>query len=228
MWLEFDTSCNEKSFPDPNIWMKSSNTHLEMDHIASLYSLLSLDCETSKNQYKQIQQYHEKILPLNLHIFYIGFMLARPQNPIKIFTKGEPLKDTAHLKECLLHMGYFKIDPLIHLLNSLQPHIHHFALSIDIAEKLSPRIGIECYAKGTSLKEMIENWEKLGNLLYDKGMMSRKHVLALLQWIGGTAIRSSLNLSEAVYTRTISHIKIVYQEGKALESKIYFAGQQYV
>jgi hypothetical protein len=123
------------------------------------------------------------------------------------------------------------------LLPWLSPFFEKVELALDVGEAILPRVGMECHVFGSSLPAAKAKWSAFLDVLVARGLCLPSKRDALLAWMGHAHARTldgpwpadlrrrALAFGpdvSSVLTRTINHIKVVYQPGRPLEAKAYF------
>ncbi len=122
--------------------------------------------------------------------------------------------------------------PVEELVNSLDPLTERINIDLDVADRVLPKIGLECRLAA----DPAARWRFL-DYLVSSGLSTSAKAEALLSW-GGMAHQlltpdvwplSLLALSQflgervhSVFARLLHHIKIVYQPDLPLQAKGYF------
>lgn len=120
------------------------------------------------------------------------------------------------------------------LVEKLSELVDYIALAFDVGERISPRIGLECYLRKQPRYE--PRWDLFLDTLVNWGLCTSVKRDAIITWPGIHRGQSNLNEIKtnnfswksvfkqsmySVYWRTINHIKIVYKPGHPLEAKGY-------
>lgn len=233
IWLEFDVDEQPSQVPVPCIFLSLSQETLsepqeivEMasrllnHHVSSLLETnlrLSMDC-----------------LPAKARISHLGAMLSRSAQVVRINVNGISSKQ---LLDYLMQIGWTEpTNTLQSLISKLSEFVDYIRLSCDVGETILPKIGLECFLRKQPQNE--PRWQLFLDYLVEKGLCTLDKQNALFTWPGFCQKASQLdnwpnNLdwgdlllgskAFSIFTRNISHIKIVYQPGCFLEAKVYLA-----
>ena len=174
-----------------------------------------------------------KKMPTTASLFQVGTMLSRSSNDVRLYiNKIHPKDIIPYLKT----LGWSdETGEFQSLIDSLQNKANRFVLSFDVTETgIGPRLGIECsFASNRFHQET--RWKKLFDYLVEKAMCLPEKRDALLGYPGvehtnisgsvmkplASASRHLDDLLSGTVVRYISHIKVVYHPGHALEAKAY-------
>jgi hypothetical protein len=173
-----------------------------------------------------------KKIPATASLFQVGTMLSRSSNDVRLYINRIDPKD---IIPYLKSLGWSDTGEFQSLIDDLQNKADRFVLSFDVNETgIGFRLGIECsFASNQYHQET--RWKELFDYLTEKGMCLPEKRDALLGYPGveHTDISSSVmkpltsasrhldDLLAGMLVRYISHIKIVYYPGRALEAKAY-------
>ena len=241
-WLEFDMPPKAPDVPLPSVFFgptrlskgTPSNTISEYDWLirSALPLLKGHPINTSIRQHLTTCLRH---LPENASLFQVGVMLSRSGNEnIRFFINHFRPNQILHYLRSIGWTG--DGTALETMLSELEPLADRFVIGYDITPKgIGTRIGLECSFK-VDHYHLEHRWAHLLNYLVTKGLCLTDKRDALLKYPGietnstqDTTIMRPLNsashalpdLLGSTIVRYISHIKIVYQNGKALEAKAY-------
>jgi hypothetical protein len=228
IWLEFDIIGQKLQMPDPCIFFG-----LNQEIASNSQDLIGM---ASKLLNQQISPELESNIQLSMNSFtsihYLGAMLSRSKQNIRIVAnKINPRK----LLDNLVEFGWkYPIDPLQSLVFELSEFVDSICLSYDIGEIILPRIGLECFLDKQPSDE--PRWQLFLDYLVDKGLCTASKKNAILAWTGFCQKSSQPDLwpknltwadsflgskALSIFSREISHIKVVYQPNSALEAKVY-------
>ena len=174
-----------------------------------------------------------KKLPATASLFQVGTMLSRSSNDVRLYINGiHPKEIIPYLKA----LGWSdETGEFQSLIDNLQDKADRFVLSFDVNETgIGPRLGIE-FSFASIRYHQETRWKKLFDYLVEKGMCLPEKRDALLGYSGveytnisgsvmkplTSASRHLNDLLSSRLVRYISHIKIVYHPGRALEAKAY-------
>ena len=241
-WLEFDmpeqppTVFLPSVFFGPNRLPKgvASNTVSEYSWLtrSALPLLKGHAVHASIKQQLAICLLH---LPENANLFQVGVMLSRGDNEnLRLFINHLSPSQILHYLRSIGWMG--NGDALAMMLSEIDPLADRFVLGFDITPKgIGPRLGLECSFQ-TDGYHQEPRWAAFLDYLVCKGLCLPEKRDALLRFPGvesngawdGSVMRPLASVSHTLpdllssaIVRYISHIKIVYENGKAFEAKAY-------
>jgi len=180
-----------------------------------------------------------KELPVQAAFSSAGVMFSRRWRGIRLDLVDLPRESLPEYLEAAGWPG--ELGAIREILQWLPSFIHEVHLAIDVGETVLPKLGIECHLYGGSAQTDTQSWGEIIRLLVERGLCLPSKGDALLGWIGHSRERSSTTawpedlrrMSQAlgpnvlsVLTRTINHMKLVYQPAQPLEAKAYIALQQ--
>jgi hypothetical protein len=174
-----------------------------------------------------------KKIPATASLFQVGTMLARFSNDVRLYINRIHPKD---IIPYLTALGWSdETREFQSLIDDLQNKADRFVLSFDVTETgIGPRLGIECsFASNRFHQET--RWKKLFDYLVEKGACLPEKRDALLGYPGvehtdvsGSVMKPLVSASHhlddllsGTLVRYISHMKVVYYPGRALEAKAY-------
>ncbi|KAM3102287.1 hypothetical protein ACKFKF_04355 [Phormidesmis sp. 146-12] len=231
IWLEFDLDGEPLQVPIPCIFLT-----LNQEAISEPQQLLEIAAKLLNHPLpsllESILKHSIDHLPDKAYISHIGAMMSRTTQAVRINARG---MSPEQLLDYLVQIGW--TDPT-HTLRSLVTHLSEFVdfihLSCDIGESVYPKIGLECFLIQQPKHE--PRWQLLLNYLMEIGLCTSAKQHALLGWSGYSQKASQPELwpnnlhwgdlllgarAFSIFTRKISHVKIVYQPGAFLEAKAY-------
>jgi hypothetical protein len=174
-----------------------------------------------------------KKMPATASLFQVGTMLSRSSTDVRLYiNKIYPKDIIPYLKT----LGWSdETGEFQSLIDGLQDKANRFVLSFDVTETgIGPRLGIECsFASNRFHQET--RWKKLFDYLVEKATCLPEKRDALLGYPGvehtnisgsvmkplASASRHLDDLLSGTVVRYISHIKVAYHPGRALEAKAY-------
>lgn len=240
IWLEFDVDGQLSKVPIPSFFLclkhlqeESYSTKAQTEMVEIALNLLN-GTELSP-QIKQNLALCSDSLPVGSQILYIGAMLSRKLEAVRVNVTGIPQeKLSAYLTEIGWKYSVSELKEIIHILSGFSDII---ILNFDVGNVVFPKIGIEC--------ELIKKdprieprWQLFLDYLVEKGLCTPEKRDAFLSWCGYSQEKSHpelwpSNLSKvssffgargsSVFFRRLNHIKIVYQPGSSLEAKGYLS-----
>jgi hypothetical protein len=139
------------------------------------------------------------------------------------------------LLEYLIKIGWtYPTNKLQSLISNLSEFVDYICLSFDVGESILPKIGLECHLSKEPKHET--RWQLFLDYLVEKRLCSVAKKDAILAWSGfcqkashpelwpENLTQGSLFLGTrvlSIFTRKISHIKIVYEQDNLVEAKVY-------
>jgi hypothetical protein len=233
--LEFDLDAPRSQMPIPCIGLalnrEVGREDASLMKIVERLSLIQFQHLASSRWESDLQLCFNS-LPDGARIAGIGLMLSRPSKVVKVVVKEMPPQQ---FSDYLEQIGWAEPrDVLSILVSTLSEFVDSIALSFDIGDTISPRIGLECFWEKQPFDE--PRWQLFLDHLVERGLCTPAKQKALLTWPGfsqkadcpdlwppnltwGDQFLSSQAFS--VFSRTIYEVKIVYQPGRALEAKAY-------
>lgn len=240
IWLEFDVDGQLSKVPIPSFFLcfkhlqeeiYSTKAQTQMVEIA----LNLLNGTELSPQIKQNLAICSDSLPVGSQILYIGAMLSRKLEAVRVNVTGIPQeKLSAYLTEIGWKYSVSELKEIIHILSGFSDII---ILNFDVGNVVFPKIGIEC--------ELIKKdprieprWQLFLDYLVEKGLCTPEKRDAFLSWCGYLQEKSHPELwpsnltkvssffgarGSSVFFRRLNHIKIVYQPGSSLEAKGYLS-----
>lgn len=230
IWLEFDIDEKHSKIPLPGIFLNLNN------NLRDSQKLVEIAFKLLKHQVSPIIESNIRLcfdsLPAKARISHLGVMLSRSTQAIRINVR-ETLPE--QLLDYLVQIGW--ADPaniLKTLISDISQFVDCLFLSFDVGETVQPKIGLECFFLKQPKHE--PRWQLFLGYLVGKGLCTPSKQNALFTWTGFCQKEShpelcpkNLTLGElllcsrafSIFTRNISHIKIVYQPGFFLEAKAY-------
>jgi hypothetical protein len=157
-----------------------------------------------------------KRLPPRTSIFQVGLMFSRTVEAIRLCLVGSPSELLPYLNEIGWTGQLAEVEKLV---NSLSGCVDGIILDLDIGEQIYPRIGIEGIFLTRYQACVNGQWESLLDYLTSQGLCAKETKDALLKYSGYSLVK---RLGDRIYVRGLNHIKLIYQSGQPLASKIYF------
>ncbi|NMG05525.1 hypothetical protein [Brasilonema sp. UFV-L1] len=239
-WLEFDVDAQVPKVPIPsfffcfkNLQEEISSTKTQRQTVETALSFLN-GTELSP-QIKQNLAICSDSLPVGSQILYIGAMLSRKLEAVRVNVTGIPEEELlAYLTKIGWKYSVSELKEIIHILSDFSDVI---ILNFDVGNVIFPKIGIEC--------ELIKKdprieprWQLFLDYLVEKGLCTPEKRDAFLSWSGYSHKKSHPELwpthlsklssflgarGSSVFFRRLNHIKIVYQPNTSLEAKGYLS-----
>lgn len=238
VWFEFDTSIISSDVTTPNIFLQVKKIRIDNNEdlkniswvLKEAIPLLignSLPKESEKNIIAALKK-----LPPGTSLVHVGTMLSRKENGIRlVINRITPEQIIPYLKS----IGWEdNADDLTSLLEELSKHTTRLILHINIGPKIDGRIGLECSFDKDRYHEE-SGWKSLLDFLEKKKLCLPEKKRSLLGFIGADFEDGATQDNDFEYvpsvllkdfshskvlTRYISHIKLLYLDGK-IEVKAY-------
>jgi hypothetical protein len=176
-------------------------------------------------------------LPAFARIHFLGAMISRSTETIRVLASGMSLED---MVQYLQRLGFRGSVGHVALIDDISELTNSMWLAADIeATGVSPRIGFEFYCNSTAPSANNREWGSLLDFLADKGICADNKRNALL----GAADMSNRELDELAWPDSlrkvskilgpagfdriefrIHHIKVIDRPGVPLEGKAYLCG----
>lgn len=228
LWFEFDLDESGEELPLPGVFLRLPKLPPQEMVSLVLQILADLQPDSPFHQNQHLLSYFEAVPP-DAVVTYMGIMLSRPQPKLRLNIRGlKPAQVWDYLETCRWsHPPNEVVQTTLNLSKD-------FALTLDIAEDITSRIGFECI--GGNQYHFDEGWERLVNHLVDNGLCTATQSAALRQWVGYMTPQTSMvdwpiHLILAaiaqgedwfdVIFRKLSHLKLVYNPPHGLELKAY-------
>jgi len=234
--LEFDITGQPPEVPIPSLFVEF-NRKMDSDNntLRLIDTLLKqFNRPFSKKLEGNLQQCLDA-LPAGARIIYLGIMLSRPTEAVRIVIEELKPED---ILEYLRQIGCFDTtDTLGNLVQTLSHFVDKIGfLDLDVSEFIHAQIGLECFFDKQPLSE--PRWQLFFDYLVENGLCSSNKKEAFLAWPGFSQPEyepslwpTHLNWGDAFFSeqavsaffRKINHIKMVYHPNKPLEAKGYLA-----
>ncbi len=259
VWQTLQTFCREWIEPTSFLYRGVKNISLEFDidgpisqvPVPSLFA--EINRETDRHDTLRLsevilkrfkhpfsQKFEENLqrcfhaLPEGARIIYLGLMLSRPTQGVRIVVEG--LKPEQILPY-LLQISCFDstndtFEKMVSTLSNLVDSIGF--IGFDVSETIHPQIGLEGFFEKQPSDE--PRWQSFFDYLIAKELCSPAKRDALLTWPGVFQKDSALwptsldwsdaffaNQASSIFFRRLNHIKIVYHPDKPLTAKGYIS-----
>lgn len=169
-------------------------------------------------------------LPRGAHLLYAFSLHPRQERTVRIEAFGREL---TNLLSCLGTGASPAVAALVAPLAPLLEGADRYHLSLDIAEEVLPRVGIECGWRRLPHRE--PGWRRTLDRLVAAGLATADKRDALLAWPGYDTLWSVPSLWPAAalagggyLVRSLSHLKLVSTPGREPEAKAYLLFQHLV
>ena len=176
-------------------------------------------------------------LPRGANVFQVGVMLARASDAVRLCIVDLPAE---RVVEYLTGLGWAgDTEELQALVDGLATFVDRIVLDIDVADRLSGKLGFECYFTDFRQPGEEARWRTLFDHLVDEDLCRPEQREALLAypgfvdqaqsagvWPSHLAAAASLlgPRASSGMARVLHHVKIAYRPGEPLEAKAYLGG----
>jgi hypothetical protein len=233
IWLEFDMGAVEGEVPKPSIFVGFAGVG-DLAYYQGLAetSVGLLQGELLTAGFRGNLAACFAHLPAPANLFSIGLMLARQYDRARVCIGRLP---PAHLRSYLEGIGWpGSLHEVEQLAAVLSPLVDEYGLALDVGERITGKLGIECYLyENNPQKE--PRWGQLLDYLVEVGQCAPEKKEALLGWPGrqlhgltpveAAELRSVAHSlpprNQNLLTRRISHLKVVLEPGRPMETKGY-------
>jgi len=168
--------------------------------------------------------------PTGTNVFQVGVMLSRATDAVRLCLTDLPLTAVVAYLEGLGWAG--DGDELAALVDRLTGLVDRVAVDIDVADRLSGKVGLECYLPDFGQPGDEPRWRTFLDDLVDRGLCRPEQRDGLLGYPGFTpdasvrhvAAASSLLGGRATsgYARVLHHVKVTYAPDAPVTAKAYF------
>lgn len=232
--LEFDLPNDQPwVLPIPCIFFHLNPLSIDETQALIILILKSLDYEYSSSLQHNLQTCYNS-LPNGANIKYVGLMLSRSNQALRIIINGLV---NEQLIQYLEKIGWSaSTEPLYKLVSQLTLFSDMIALALDVGKTIQPKIGLECFINKSPSED--PRWNLLLDYLVEQRLCTLAKHQAILAWPGicmksdhpdlwpsnllwGDRFVNSQGVS--VFWRKISHIKLSYHSSLPLEAKAYLA-----
>ena len=242
IWLEFDLGGTDRVMPPPipSLFLgpKPSASRSEstddldwlLDAAADLWGS-SIDPEWARTAARTVEH-----RPEGSRLFQFGMMMSRPAPYFRLCLEGVPAASVASYLERIGWPG--NVGAVDELLTELGPQTSQFALGLDSADRLGPRLGIECYAghdEGTAQRSLA-----IQGVLSRRGLATANEIQAINEW--GAALHQQILRAcwpaemnhhpsrpgpshRGLLVRVVNHVKFSVEGSSLLPAKVYLRAQ---
>lgn len=210
IWLEFDVDGQPSNVPIPCIFLVL-NQSAAWNAQSLLEMALKLLAHRVPSHLESNLQLCLDALPTNAKIIFIGAMLSRKSDAVRLNVCGIPPNQLSAYLADINWTG--SVNELEEVISPLSGFVDNIILSFDVGDTVFPRIGLECYLANPSQDE--PRWQLFLAHLVTNGLCTPAKSNALLAW--PKAEQKALS----IFNRFTICIKIVYQPGIPLEAKGY-------
>ncbi|MCI0398533.1 MAG: hypothetical protein L0332_02730 [Chloroflexi bacterium] len=233
IWLEFDVAGDTPELPQPSVFIgfDSAAPPAEYQQLSEV-TITTLQAELLSASFRRNLATCFAALPAAARLFSLGVMLARRYDRARVCVGNVP-KDQA--LAYLQQIGWpGPLDRVQELIGDLSPLVDEYGLALDVGDNISPKLGLECYLLEPSpAKE--SRWSQLLDYLAATGQCAPEKKEGLLRWPGrqfhglspdeAAQLRATAHSGfprlHNIFTRKISHLKVVLEPGKPQETKAY-------
>jgi len=228
IWLEFDIDGEVPEIPVPGFLFGMNkppekpienrddylNTEKYMSITMSALNIMAPFTVTPAFEKKIYDSFAN--LPIS-KVFQVGIMLSRPIPAVRLCIKNLNKHQLVHYLKSLDWEGDFPL--LERTLDELNDKVSQYTISMDVGEKVYPRIGLECYLEPHP--KGAEAWQKFMDYLVENEMCLPEKSEALLQWPGQSVEKMKHELLPTVLFRLLHHIKITIEKNGKRVAKGY-------
>jgi hypothetical protein len=220
VWLEWDVDAAAERAPVPNVLFGIKAKDPQSLAEIGLHCLMSRPLSPPIRD-KLAQCF--AALPPQSHIFQVGVMLARHIDGVRVCVYPVQVEQ---IGEYLAQIGWTgPANVVADVLGPFCAFATNIALDVDVGERVSPKIGIECYLDDRRRARVEPGWMAFLDHLVAQGMCTAAKRDALLAWPGTQ--HTSQFIWPSIFIRGLNHIKLVYQPGRPLEAKAYWGFAQH-
>ncbi|UBF28793.1 hypothetical protein K9N68_13655 [Kovacikia minuta CCNUW1] len=231
--LEFDVNEQLSQIPIPCIFLQfRKETVLDTERLMQMVRLLNpqISPRVESNLRLCVDS-----LPTGATISHLGAMLSRSVDAIRVNIQRISPQE---LPDYLAQLGWSdQANTFSTLTSTLSKFVDFILLSFDVGDRVFPRIGLECFLNQQPYDNPDESqWQQFLDYLVEAELCTPDKKNSLLSWPGFSQQSSAPELwpanlslgdrllgSKAVslFSRWISHIKVIYQPGYPLQAKAY-------
>lgn len=218
LWFEFDLNRGDPPEAAPSVFLGSDrlgrSSPEECAWLTDLALPLLLGHELDPAVRRQVTR-SLGLLPPEARLFQIGLMLSRPSAPVRLCLRGIPHAVLgAYLKELDWPGSTAELEPL---LAALGEHAERIDLDFDAANRIQPKIGLECYL-GPGRARL----SRFLDYLVASEFCTAQKAQAIELWSGMTdGPEPPDGDGRRVFIRAFHHAKIVYEPGAPVQAKAY-------
>jgi hypothetical protein len=243
IWLEFDVDSSPPEIPTPSLFFGVKQLQyyrenkLKYEDVRNISqwgiktALKLLETETPLKLQSKISNCFS-LLPPGAEVFQIGVMLSRKSETVRLCVSGIPIEKIVDYLSNIGWIGSYKEVEL--LVSDLSKFVNIIDLAFDVGNTINRKLGFECFTNTQSQNDHM--LQAFLDYLVKNGMCLPAKRDALLTYPGFFDERSNpefwpSNLSKmssflqgnklSTFMKSLNHIKIVYEAGKALEAKAY-------
>ncbi len=251
VWLEFDVDPADDGMPHPNVFFSAYHgilsRHEDVEEpprsAADAYGWVTREAlplvlgrpvapATEEMVFRTLDA-----LPAGANVFQVGVMLARASDALRLCVVDLP---PDRVVDYLTGLGWTgDTEELQALVDELATLVDRIVLDIDVADRLSSKLGFECYFTDFRQPGEEPRWRALFEHLVDDDLCRPQQREALLAYPGfvhqgqsAGAWPSNLSAAAALLgprassgmARVLHHLKIAYRPGAPLEAKAYLGG----
>jgi hypothetical protein len=232
IWFEFDNYQMNLKLPGACFFFSSRNIHkrniadwkiIDTDWLLESALAILINEYLSEGIKKKVKKCIDA-LPKNGALFQVGVMLARgfnnsnDRNFIRLCT-------CMKIDDYMIYLNSIgwngPIEYLINNLNIIKKYTDAVFIDIDVGEKISPHIGLECcYRQDINMNERLN---KFLNHLINKGLCLKEKSAIITKWIESPTVITDNIENERIFKKSLSHLKIVLNPDKTLNAKAYLS-----
>ncbi len=220
IWIEFDVG-SSRNYPfRPSFFLNTSK--VKNNVLCSTIRVCTPYFKSSGTSLEVLQTLSDLLIE-GLAICQIGFMLSRSGNTLRVHIRGN---DPHKIAKYISDIGISILSPsMFDLLKKMGPLVDSIGLNLDVAHnQLTSKIGLE-FAIAYNCPKREERWSQCFDILRSECKIDTEKQIAIQEWTGQTAdyIGNSIYCPYFwfVYSRSISHVKIIYDTESRPTIKIY-------
>lgn len=233
IWLEFDMNGDETELPRPSIFIgfEGAGEAVYYQQIAE-QAIEPLQEELLSAAFRQNLFTCFTALSRPANLFSIGLMLARGYDRARVCIGRMPKEKAVGYLQQIGWPG--PMAEVEHVINAVSPLVDEYGLALDVGERVTPKLGLECYLYESN-PQREGRWRHLIDYFVASGQCAPDKGDALLRWPGrhfhGVTPAEAMELRTAgdslaprlqnLMIRRLSHLKWVIEPGKPAETKAY-------
>lgn len=232
VWLELDLFGSLENHPAPCVFFDFARRSTQRER--TIRDLLPLvHSSTLPKSFDQNLSRCLSELPSSAWVFSLGAMFSRGPTTVRLCLGGIRPRE---LLSYVTKVGWDgPMDQIAWMIENLTPNVDWIAVALSLDDRILPKLGIELTLGGDWIQRQVR-WRGILDQLVVAGLSSEEKRDAILGWCGHEhALRSAtawpdhlLQLSASsggdalsTFLRRISHVKLGFQAGHAIEAKAY-------
>ena len=242
VWLEFDMEEPRPAVPAPNLFIGSRCIQADLgshEWVAREALPQLTGCAVPEPVEHRLTECIRR-LPPGADVFHVGAMLVRDPAFVRICIRGlNPDRIVSYLADIGWPGDGPELDALARELNGLADWI---SVDVDVSDRVGPKVGLECYCGSRSAPRLVRHYDRLLEWSVQRELCPPRKRDALIAFSGiadektdagrwPEALLAASSMAGpghvSIMTRELSHIKVVYQQGRPPAAKAY-PGVRYV